>query len=388
MSKRIPTQWVKRGFTLIELLVVIAIIAVLIALLLPAVQQAREAGRRTQCANNLKQIGLGLHNYNDVFGCFPPGRMSPDKGNSTLPCWYGAVSVHAHLLPYLDGVQSRELFNTETGRVRNGTPNCWDNTTAVGIQHKVFVCPSEAMQLPNNIGSTLVPGVPGTNYRYNVGVTACQGVSWNDDGTVGTNTLHEAQCKREMFGMFGNQGVVKVRDVTDGLSKTAAFSERICGDFTNPAGDFSKTNKSLIISVAAVAGQSIQASTADVVNACMAIPTGWNGGGVINAGIDADTGWAVGSFLSTMYGHLNGPNSEFFDCNNSGWPDGPNEMVSLNPRSYHGGGVNVLLADGSVTFIGNSIDSNLDTTSTPKYTIGKGIWQAMGTRNGGEVVTF
>src|SRR5262249_9355705 len=122
-----------RGFTLIELLVVIAIIAVLVSLLLPAVQNAREASRRTQCKNNLKQIGLGLHNYLSSFSVFPPGRMLPDlvvgglvkSSYSSYPAssnWQGGISVHLFLLPYMDQVNIYNLMNFTGPMGRQMTP--------------------------------------------------------------------------------------------------------------------------------------------------------------------------------------------------------------------------------------------------------------------------
>src|SRR5258705_10109335 len=128
----------RMGFTLVELLGVIAIIGVLVALLLPAVQVAREAARRTQCSNHLKQIGLGLHNYHSAHNLFPPGRMHPYFGNfpgsGHHECWTGAVSVHTHLLPYLEMGTSYNQFNFVYSRVRVpplGPPDCPQNLAVV-----------------------------------------------------------------------------------------------------------------------------------------------------------------------------------------------------------------------------------------------------------------
>lgn len=112
----------KRGFTLVELLVVIAIIGILVGLLLPAVQAAREAARRMQCTNNLKQLGLALHTYHATFKKFPPGRMTPYFGNFagsfTSECWTGAMSIHTHVLPYLELGNAYNQFDFSQTRVR------------------------------------------------------------------------------------------------------------------------------------------------------------------------------------------------------------------------------------------------------------------------------
>src|SRR3954466_15697046 len=121
----------RRGFTLIELLVVIAIIGVLIALLLPAVQQAREAARRSQCLNNLKQIGLALHNYHDAFNVLPPGARRSRDGANTIEAW-GSWSIHSMLLPYLDQTATADLLNYDANSYRNdGTCNGYVNWTAM-----------------------------------------------------------------------------------------------------------------------------------------------------------------------------------------------------------------------------------------------------------------
>ena len=130
----------KRGFTLIELLVVIAIIAVLIAFLLPAVQAAREAARRMQCVNNLKQLGLGLHNYESIAGAWPPSCVLSGSGN-TVANWLG-WSVHGRILPLLE---QGPLFNAINFHFPGDAPI---NLTVATAQVSIFTCPSEADPSP------------------------------------------------------------------------------------------------------------------------------------------------------------------------------------------------------------------------------------------------
>ena len=140
----------RSGFTLIELLVVIAIIAVLIGLLLPAVQAAREAARRAQCVNNLKQIGIALHNYHDSALSFPPGRMQPYIGVGPTgkggQCWRGGLAVHMFILPFLEQTNLSNAFNFshEPGQARRRRPpTCEQNVTVAITQMAAFLCPSD-----------------------------------------------------------------------------------------------------------------------------------------------------------------------------------------------------------------------------------------------------
>lgn len=199
--------YVKRGFTLIELLVVIAIIAILIALLLPAVQQAREAARRSTCKNNLKQIGLALHNYHETHRIFPPGFLM-DHG------WLSTT----YMLPFMD---QAPLYNKLSP---NGPMDVTNATVLADIRTilPAYLCPSSADPNPSQNADIPVNGVA-------IGLSNYLGINGNLD----------LRCTSRPKGMFYQNSRVKIRDITDGTSNTIAFSERTTvndADGTNHRG--------------------------------------------------------------------------------------------------------------------------------------------------------
>ncbi|MCH2203173.1 MAG: DUF1559 domain-containing protein [Fuerstiella sp.] len=352
------------GFTLVELLVVIAVIAILIALLLPAVQQVREAARRTQCRNNLKQIGLALHSYHEIHRMFPPGRMQPYLGEGTATgageCWAGSVAVHTFLLPFMDQAKLYDRIDFSRYRIQipPKTPHCEDNAELYGVALPSFQCPSDP------IGGRTVTN----NYRSNVGVTACPGSPYNDDGT--NQEPYSTNCAAELYGskggMFHDKGGVRISDVTDGTSNTVAFSERSVGDQTsevfNIQGDIYRAVE-----------KSVTHTTASLLQECKALDLALtpNPGHTSNNGI-GNGAWWHGTFQMTLYGHVIGPNSNTTDCGVSSLiPDGNDEPQIVGARSYHVGCVLSLFADGSVRRFSENIDI--------------GIWQAVGTRAGFEL---
>lgn len=209
-----------RGFTLIELLVVIAIIAVLVALLLPAVQQAREAARRTQCKNNLKQIGLALHMYHDTVGALPPGWISQHP-TTNQPYWLGRPgwSWGARLLPYLE--QANVSTNLIDFNVAMLDPY-HDDVRNFAIP--TFLCPSD----PGGPTFVLKPGpMPMPNYAASFTDTVVP--KSNYVGVFGTVRMIDAGCPMGACvgnGTFVLQRAFRLRDFTDGLSNTFIIGER------------------------------------------------------------------------------------------------------------------------------------------------------------------
>jgi prepilin-type N-terminal cleavage/methylation domain-containing protein/prepilin-type processing-associated H-X9-DG protein len=297
----------RRAFTLVELLVVIAIIGVLVALLLPAVQAAREAVRRASCLNNLRQLGLALHNYHDMFNKFPGVR------DSYLP---GPFSTQAHLLDYLEQANLSHSIDfsqpTSTGV----------NQNVASLIVRSFLCPSD----PAN-GRVRGLAYGGCNLVANVGT----GVN-NGDYVTGD-------------GVFLLNNPVGFRNLTDGSSNTAAFSESILGDGQNIEG----TPQRQIVQLAG--------STQPTSTACGSGP--WLG--------KRGDRWINGGYLSTAYNHFAAPNSATWDCLNAA-----NNYGLKTARSLHPGGVNLLLCDGSGRFIASNVDL--------------AVWKAIATRDGGEAV--
>ncbi|HEY2909840.1 MAG TPA: DUF1559 domain-containing protein [Gemmataceae bacterium] len=316
------------GFTLIELLVVIAIIAILIGLLLPAVQKVREAAARMSCQSNLKQFGIGLHGYHDVVGKFPAAR-------DPFPL---AFSPHAHLLPYME---QQALFQMIDFTGARGATSDYKgvNAAAASVSVKIFSCPSDVGTVVGGNGA--VPGVVfgGTNYVSCVGTGASASGVVNGDYVTGDGAF-----------LLLPGGPVTIAGIMDGTSNTAAFSESVYGDGSPPSSAAANPNPMYLAKD--VAGSAMDAGTC-------------SGAGTYT-GQRGDR-WINGGYLATAYNHWTTPNAATFDCLNTA-----NNFGLKTARSRHIGGVNLLLCDGSVRFVSNSV--------------GLFTWQSLATRSGSEPI--
>ena len=292
-----------RGFTLIELLVVIAIIAILIALLLPAVQQAREAARRTQCKNNLKQLGLAMHNYHDTYGSLP---IADVNGAST------PVSAHARLLPYIEQSSLYALvdFNVPYNHV--------NNTVARNTELQAFRCPSDPTTLPGSIGGR-------NNYYWNAGNVVVM-YSAGAAGQPDTNGI-----------VFHNRKI-RFNDITDGLSNSAAMAEKLTGDGNNGISS-PKTDTFQPGTYPNNANEATQHCNAVDV-------TDLSKQGYSNVGGP----WLQQYHSTNQYNHILAPNGR--SCM---FPPG---RIATTSNSQHVGGVQILMCDGSVRFISENLDLN------------------------------
>ncbi len=306
----------RRGFTLIELLVVIAIIAILIALLLPAVQQAREAARRTQCRNNLKQLGLALHNYHDSHGVFPPHAITTSSANAPGCPGIGSPNISGItlLLPHMDQAPLYNRYNFNVGQ--NSTSI---NVAEMNAELPAMTCPSDPNTIVQVTGACVKFPFPaaensgGTNYIFCVGT----GTGWSFVTDNNANVF-----SRDLRGIFRTNGRNGLRDVTDGASNTLAMGETLWVDHANnPPGN------------------------------------GSGGKPAWAVGIGTQIGFSVTGGINAVW-PCKGPNttSDHATC-------GSARPAALQSR--HEGGVTVLLGDGAVRFVSENISQIvLDSLST------------------------
>lgn len=344
----------KRGFTLIELLVVIAIIAILIALLLPAVQQAREAARRTQCRNNLKQLGIALHNYHDVYTQFPPNpgygaRNSPGGAMETWSGWSGL----AMLLPYFDQapIYNQIEFGVRWNYNGNGITN-YDLSSTV-------------------ISGLLCPSDPGSGSRYS---TRWAPTSYN----FSTGPCSSWSQRSLGPGMASRMKSTGLRDWTDGASNTIAMAEARIGRNQNqwdptvtPRDSSYRVVTGSALRGGSIGGAVFRATPTDIpkINAyyqsCLNAydsGSGWNGSSDEQGRFWASGRVFWGPWITTFVGPNAGPS-----CDND---NSITDMSVKEPSSYHTGGILALLGDGSVKFVSDSVN--------------QAIWISAGTVGGGE----
>jgi len=324
---------IRRGFTLIELLVCVSIIGVLVSLLIPAVQAAREAARRGRCASNLRQIGMALHEYLASNNSFPTGLLSPDRA---LAFSHKFWAPQLRILPYVD---QAPLYSSVNFAVENN----WElgfaaNFTLQATTISTFLCVSDVGPVSDRSGAN--------NYYGNVG--------------VGPTYATSAETPDSGNGFYAWPHTLDPSFFSDGLSHTVAYSERLRGTGAQsveikPSRDFGNIG---VYDDAATRTADYALQWCQVA-AAQNFPAYRRGGET----------WFLSDRMYTFYCHAQEPNGIIPDALDTRY--GTSYGIST-ARSWHRGGVNVLMADGSVHFA--------------KETVARTVWRAIGTRNGGELV--
>jgi prepilin-type N-terminal cleavage/methylation domain-containing protein/prepilin-type processing-associated H-X9-DG protein len=329
----------RRGFTLIELLVVIAIIAVLIALLLPAVQAAREAARRSQCTNNLKQLGLALHNYHSINDCLPPGRIIPAGTNPAIFSGAQNTTWFNLMLPLIEQGTLGNAYNFALGAEGPQTPlpqGFFANSTVAATKIGIFQCPSDRQnmfQIPTSYAGGALSSVQMTKGNYAV---SWGNTNWNQ-AAIGTQPYIQSA--------FGHKGNINFAQILDGTSTTVFSAEVTQGALNDIRGLMWST---------------------------------------VPGGASFMTRFTPNKFKD----YLNLKKSDFLNqtvfcisepvlnlpCNTDAPTVGAGDREAFaGSKSRHPGGVNVMMGDGSVRFIKESIND--------------AIWRALNTINAGEVIS-
>lgn len=337
------------GFTLIELLVVIAIVAILIALLLPAVQQAREAARRTQCRNHLKQIGLALQNYHETFNSFPTAVMyAYNAGAAASPSWRPRNHTWiAAILPYVD---QGPLYNQISFSLpAYGQILQQGAVSGQQLQSQLlaeFLCPSD----PGSGSPAASNGFAWTDYVVN------EGYDWRD-----------RRCT-PLGGPFGVDFYCRIGDVVDGTSNTIFVGEATSMGFT---GGFQRMGGGHRITDG-IAATVMRASLVGTVTS--GAPQSW--GYPEPDGTPASGNWWSQSFAPTNP-RVFRPTYHYSGCLNGEWQ---------GPNSLHAGGGHFLMGDGSVKFLTSNMQYVVESTLSPPNSRGGGVWGALNTHAGGEPI--
>ena len=362
MSKQIRVVFARKklGFTLVELLVVIAIIGLLVGLLLPAVQAAREAARKMQCSNNLKQVGLALHNYHDAAKKFPYLRGGRNNPSNRCGDYHGIVPM----LPYIEQTSRANL------EASNAPLNPWDNTAAAAVWFGTipsFVCPSASPTSNARYTNQTL-----RSYHFSMGTTVVN--NWQGAtngmfqyGSIGSTTF--PNCK-------GAGSHKSFADITDGTSNTIAVGEKGHGDGGSTAGSPATLEPRTVIGLAVYSISAV--AIANDPTLCLATARGkkYISGNV--SAFPASEIWAFGHPHWAGFNTILPPNSA--SCYEGAVnPGNASGIFSLSSR--HMGGVNICLADGSTHFVSESIDcGNYGVAPNRNY----GVWGALGTVSGGE----
>lgn len=344
-----------KGFTLIELLVVIAIIAVLIGLLLPAVQAAREAARRISCVNNMKQLGLALHNYESTNASLPPSFLTQGylTGSTATLIWSNGWSAHGRILPY---IEQGSMFNGINFTLRYSVP---DNSTFGAMVINAFICPSEKQPQPRATATSQY-GV--NNYGWNMG-------AWYVWGGYNVSISNSAPFQVNTSRRFS--------DISDGLSNTIAAAEvktyqpnyANCGAAgSSGLANFPSTYNMNTLPPPELSHDQV----APEYNTCpstisLTSHTEWVDGAVHETGFT--TAWPPNKRIT----RAGGDQGLDIDLVGSRESRGVPVYGAVTARSYHPGGVNTLMMDGSIRFVKNTIDGL--------------TWRALGTMAGGEVIS-
>lgn len=354
-----------RGFTLVELLVVIAIIGVLVGLLLPAVQAAREAARRMQCSNNLKQLSLANHNYHDTFNALPARKGGTGNGISNAQGNGNRLAVgFIGILPFMEQQPLYDLIAAGDATVAPMGRRPWEGWGPWNSSPDALRCPSDP-------GSR--PGSPQNSYSFSVGDQV-----WNIRDT------------QDLRGMFASIRQTRFRDVLDGLSNTVLMSERLIQ---------AENGGSTIASVGArqvdvrVGSATSDASTVRTPNLCRAQSDGRFYQPGIEVHLRSGSRWRDGQPVWIGFNTVLPPNSPSCTLNEGGAGVTDSQHAILPPTSRHPGGAMTAFSDGSVTFISDTIDAGSGADLLPANGIPSGpsiygVWGALGSKAGGEPVSL
>ncbi|WP_165074039.1 DUF1559 domain-containing protein [Paludisphaera rhizosphaerae] len=360
-----------RGFTLIELLVVIAIISVLIALLLPAVQAAREAARRIHCVNNLKQLGLALHNYQSTIGSFP---IAQSWAKTTPGANYGGNpwSAHAQVLSHLEQSTVYNAVNFSFAPAQALNLAYYTNSTVLYAPLNVFICPSDGIS-PTTLTDIRIDF--NCNYAGSTGSTV-----------QAVKVAGQSVTIQQPSGIFGFDDPIlhsvpaySVASVTDGTSNTIAYSERLVGGVGPMVADMRRASFGTVPEVAgavALDASTLQPQVVQALSACATFARANVGTTDKTKGVSfSGATWMAGYLGTSLFNTVTPPNSPQYAFNSC-----QAESVNMwglagfvNSTSNHSGGSNFAFADGSVRFIKSTIDLR--------------TYWALGTRAGGEVVS-